>query len=131
MCWTLLPSEVIKSVVVFSGNADFKTEIPSGVQRIRELAGYMRMEAHEVMSEERLQLCVGRLEIARLAISDETDVEHIESLVRRHGGPPNRCRLGGQRLTGLASAPVDWRIGLTWRLGLATSWPASAEFRVR
>lgn len=80
-----LPREAIQSVVVFSGNAEFKTEIPSGVLRIQELAGYIRMQANEIMSEERLQFCVGRLETARLAISDETDVEHIESLARRHG----------------------------------------------
>ena len=37
------------------------------------------------MSLNRLQFCVGRLETARLAISGETDVEHVQSLARRHG----------------------------------------------
>jgi len=32
-----------------------------------------------------VQFCVGRLETARLAISGKTDVEHVQSLERRHG----------------------------------------------
>lgn len=80
-----LPPEAIKSVIVFSGSAEFRTEIPSGVLRLHELAGYIRMQADEIMSEKRLQYCVGQLETARLAISDETDVEHLENVARWHG----------------------------------------------
>ena len=80
-----LPSDAVKSVVVFSGDAEFKTEIPQGVITIGQLAEYVRQQTEEVMSLNRLQFCVGRLETARLAISAETDVEHIQSLARRHG----------------------------------------------
>jgi hypothetical protein len=81
-----LPPEAIKSVVVFSGNAEFKTTIPQGVIAIGDLAEYLAREKAEVMSLNRLQFCVGRLETARLAISGETDVAHIQSLARRFGG---------------------------------------------
>lgn len=80
-----LPPEAIKSVVVFSGNAEFKTETPQGVITIGDLAEYLRHHTEQVMSLNRLQFCVGRLETARLAISGETDVEHIQSLARRLG----------------------------------------------
>ena len=80
-----LPPEAIKSVVVFSGNAEFKTEIPQGVIAIDQLAEYVRHQTSEAMSLNRLQFCVGRLETARLAISGETDVEHVQSLARRFG----------------------------------------------
>ncbi len=80
-----LPPEAIKSVVVFSGNAEFKTTTPHGVIAIGDLAEYLRRQTDEVMSLNRLQFCVGRLETARLAISGETDVEHIQSLARRFG----------------------------------------------
>jgi hypothetical protein len=40
------------------------------------------------MSLNRLQFCVGRLETARLAITRETDVEHIQNLARRFGDGP-------------------------------------------
>lgn len=37
------------------------------------------------MSANRLQFCVGRLETTRLAITKQTDLEHLKSLERRHG----------------------------------------------
>jgi hypothetical protein len=80
-----LPPEAVKSVVVFSGNAEFKTETPKGVIAIDQLAKYLKQQTEEVMSLNRLQFCVGRLETARLAISGETDVEHVQSLARRFG----------------------------------------------
>jgi hypothetical protein len=80
-----LPPGAIKSVVVFTGEADFKTEVPQGVFCISGLIDYLREHTVEVMSLNRVQFCVGRLETARLAISGKTDVEHVQSLERRHG----------------------------------------------
>jgi hypothetical protein len=80
-----LPPGAIKSVVVFTGEAEFKTEVPQGVFHISGLVYYLREHAVEVMSRNRMQFCVGRLETARLAISGKTDVEHVQSLERRHG----------------------------------------------
>lgn len=81
-----LPPAAIKSVVVFTGAAEFKTEIPDGVFSVSGLIDYLRGQTVEVMSQNRVQFCVGRLETARLAISGQTDVEHVQSLERRHGG---------------------------------------------
>ncbi len=80
-----LPPDAIKSVVVFTGQAKFKTGIPEGVFSVSGLVDYLRDQTVEVMSLNRLQFCVGRLETARLAISGQTDVEHVQSLDRRHG----------------------------------------------
>jgi len=80
-----LPPGDIKSVVVFTGEAEFKTEIPQGVFGIAKFMDYLRLQTVEVMSLNRVQFCVGRLETARLAISGKTDVEHVQSLERRHG----------------------------------------------
>ena len=81
-----IPPDVVRSVVVFSGDAEFKTEIPDEVTTIHQLPEYLRQQKEEVMSLNQLQFCVGRLETARLAISAETDLEHIQSVRRRHGG---------------------------------------------
>jgi hypothetical protein len=81
-----LPPDAIKSVVVFTGDAEFMTEIPQGVFSISGLVDYLREETVEVMSLNRVQFCVGRLETARLAISGKTDIEHVQSLERRYGG---------------------------------------------
>lgn len=80
-----LPPGDVKSVVVFAGAAEFKTELPDGVFYISELVGYLREQNVPVMSLNRMQFCVGRLETTRLAISGQTDIEHIESLARWHG----------------------------------------------
>ena len=80
-----LPPEAIRSVVVFTGDAEFKTAVPPGVVHISELTNYLHAQTVEVMSINRVQFCVGRLETARLAISSETDLEHVQSLQRKHG----------------------------------------------
>ena len=55
------------------------------VLSISGLIDYLREQTVEVMSLNRVQFCVGRLETARLAISGKTDVDHVQSLERRHG----------------------------------------------
>lgn len=82
-----LPSEAIKSAVVFTGSAEFKTDMPSGVYTLSGLIDHLKSTTEEVMSVNRVQFCVGRLETARLAITGQTDVEHVKSLQRKHGGP--------------------------------------------
>lgn len=80
-----LPSEAIKPAVVFTGRAEFKTAMPKGVFRPLGLMALVAEQTTEVMSHNRMQFCVGRLETARLAISRETDIEHVQNLERRHG----------------------------------------------
>ena len=80
-----LPQDTIKSLVVFSGDAEFKTEKPLGVFTISEMIEYLKGCTEELLSENRVQFAVGRIETARMAISSKTDVEHVEALKRRHG----------------------------------------------
>jgi hypothetical protein len=81
-----LPAGVVKSVVVFVGDAEFKTEVPPGVFGLSGFEEYLHRQTVELVSVNRLQFCVGRLETARLAISGKTDVEHVRSLAHRHRG---------------------------------------------
>lgn len=80
-----LPSGIIKSVVVFTGEAKFKTEVPHGVFSLSGFVDHVHEQAVEVMSLNRVRFCVGRIETARLAITRETDIEHVQNLERRHG----------------------------------------------
>ncbi len=80
-----LPPGDIRSVVVFTGEAEFRTEVPRGVFSLSGFIDYLREQTAEVMSLNRVQSCVGRLETVRLAISGKTDVEHAQNLERRHG----------------------------------------------
>jgi hypothetical protein len=81
-----LPPHVVKSVVVFAGEAEFKSEVPSGVFSLSGFLKHVQAQTVEVMSVNRVQFCVGRLETVRLAVTGETDIEHVRNLHRRHGG---------------------------------------------
>lgn len=80
-----LPADAIQSLVVFAGEAEFKTDKPSGVFSIPELLDHLRSCNDEVMTTNRMQFCVGRLETARLAVTGRTDLDHVSYLRQRHG----------------------------------------------
>jgi len=80
-----LPRDAVKSVVVFAGEAEFKTATPARVVLLEQLADYIGGHSQPVMSLNRMQFCVGRLETARLALTRETDLAHVEGLARRYG----------------------------------------------
>jgi Nuclease-related domain len=80
-----LPPDAIQPIVVFTGDAEFKTTIPDGVFTLAEFLAYVDRQTTEIMSANRVQFCVGRLETARLAITRTTDVEHVQQLRSRYG----------------------------------------------
>jgi hypothetical protein len=80
-----LPYDAVRSVVVLTGNAKFKTATPPKVFTLKEFIEHVQGQTTEVMSINRVQFCVGRLETTRLSISKQTDVEHIQRVRRRHG----------------------------------------------
>lgn len=78
-----LPKEHIIGVVVFTGDAVFKTKQPQNVYSLESLIKYLKGLEQETLTENRLQFCVGRLECLRLALTRETDIEHINNLNNR------------------------------------------------
>lgn len=78
-----LPSDLVHSAVVFTGDAEFKTAIPNGVFGLDGLVGHIRSFRDDSLSENRVQFCVGRLECKRLALTGATDVEHQAHLTNR------------------------------------------------
>lgn len=57
----------------------------SAVFTLAGFLAYVEGNAAEVMSVNRVQFCVGRLETTRLSITRATDVEHVQGLRRRYG----------------------------------------------
>ncbi len=80
-----LPPKAVTSAVVFTGKAEFKTPITKGVFTLESLCAFIGTQHTEILSSNRLQFCVGRLEANRLALTKTTDVDHVQSLQRRHG----------------------------------------------
>ncbi len=82
-----LPSECIHSVVIFTGDAEFKTEMPINVMKLEKLKSFLRSFSTEAMSENRMQFCIGRIEAQRYALTHETDIEHTKRLNNKYGRP--------------------------------------------
>ena len=80
-----LPKDAIKSVVVFSGDAEFKTDMPKSVFTLPMLIDYLGSCTDELLSLNRVQFSVGRIETARMQVSGKTDVEHVAALQKRYG----------------------------------------------
>jgi hypothetical protein len=80
-----LPAGSVRSIVVFVGVAEIKTPMPEFVLYSSEVVHYVRKQSATIVSRDQLQLCVGRLETARLAVTGETDLEHIRNVERWHG----------------------------------------------
>jgi hypothetical protein len=80
-----VPPEHVHSLVAFTGDAEFKTGRPEGVCDLAGLLQHVEQYTTEVLSENRLQFCVGRLECLRKIISGKTDVEHQEYLRQKYG----------------------------------------------
>lgn len=80
-----LPLTAIIPIVVFTGEAEFKTDKPQGVYYLSELVDAISSYNQELMSENRMQFCVGRIETIRKQISLKTDIEHQIYLDRKYG----------------------------------------------
>jgi len=78
-----VPPENVIGLVVFSGDSTFKTPPPPGVHTLESLVSELSGLKEEVLTENRMQFCVGRLECTRLALTRETDVEHRARLASR------------------------------------------------
>jgi hypothetical protein len=80
-----LESRFIYNIVVFSGSAKFKTEKPDNVYYLDELISAIDNYTNDVISLNRVQFCIGRLEFMRLALTQQTDFEHNFNLRQRFG----------------------------------------------
>jgi hypothetical protein len=76
------------SVVVFTGNAEFKTDMPDNVMRSGRLAGYVLAKSAPILTESEVQRILLRINEAMLERSAETRALHIRNLASKHG--PNK-----------------------------------------
>jgi restriction system protein len=78
-----LPKEHIHSIVVFSGSAVFKTPLPNGVVYLTQLPDLPRTFQDDIITSNRLEFCVGRLECKRYEITGKTDIQHRAYLAKK------------------------------------------------
>jgi len=73
------------SVVVFAGDAEFKTDMPDNVIRSDELAKYVRTKDVPLLTENEMQRILLKINDAMLERSRTTSKEHILNLNRKFG----------------------------------------------
>lgn len=78
-----LPQEQVIGFIVFTDTTEFKTTQPDGVLFLDDLILKLKTYHKELLSENRLQFCVGRIECKRLALTRETDIQHQAHLQAR------------------------------------------------
>ena len=81
----LVPGEQVHSVVVFTGDAEFKTPKPNGVFTPLALISHLHGFTQKSLTVDQLHTGVGRLECTRRLVSRKTDTEHREYLNRHFG----------------------------------------------
>lgn len=78
-----LPEPSIFSVVVFTGDAEFKTDLGPQVLKLGELVSFLERSRPVVFEEREMAWVIGRIEMKRLRRSIETDEYHLNSVRRR------------------------------------------------
>jgi hypothetical protein len=78
-----LPEGAFHGVVVFTGNAEFKTELGPQVIHLHELLAFVQQPRETVLDERQMAYVVGRIEMKRLRRSLETDEYHLNYVRRR------------------------------------------------
>ena len=80
-----LPFSTFKSVVVFTGNCTFKTEIPDEICTCSDLIEYMRSIDTRILSDNQIsEICV-QLTSIKLDTNSRVHREHVRHLRRKHG----------------------------------------------
>ncbi len=82
-----LPAEHFHSLVVFTGDAEFKTDLGPNVIRLGNLIPFLTADRPSLYDERKMTYIVGRIEMKRERRSLETDEYHINHV---------RSRLPGQ-----------------------------------
>lgn len=80
-----VPSTAIHSVVVFVGDSEFKTPMPSNVTHLGGLVTYIRSFTSPVLTKEQVDGVVEKLAQARLPATRDTARKHVQNLKARSG----------------------------------------------
>jgi hypothetical protein len=89
-----LPEDHFYSVVVFTSDAEFKTDLGPNVVQLAGLIPFLTVERPVLYDERKMAYIVGRIEMKRERRSVETDEYHINHVRRRFVGQTSK--LGNQ-----------------------------------
>ena len=78
-----LPATAFSSLVVFTGDAEFKTDLGPTVFKLSQLIGHLAAERPKLFDERQMAYIVGRIEMKRMRRSVETDEYHLNYVRQR------------------------------------------------
>jgi hypothetical protein len=78
-----LPGDNFHAIVVFTGSAEFKTNLGPLVLRLSQLIPLLSADRPIIFNERKMAYIVGRIEMKRMRRSLETDEYHINAVRRR------------------------------------------------
>ena len=87
-----LPAENFHSVVVFTADADFKTDLGPNVLRLAGLIPFLTTERPILYDERKMTYIIGRIEMKRERRSlenDEYHINHVRSRLTGQNAKPN------------------------------------------
>lgn len=79
-----LPIGTFKSIVVFTGDCTFKTEMPDEICTLSDLIEHIHSMDKRILSDEQISEICSQLNSVRLEPTRQTRREHIDHLKRRH-----------------------------------------------
>jgi restriction system protein len=78
-----LPANAFTSLVVFTGDVEFKTDLGPTVLKLHKLIEYLEAKRAVLFDERQMTYIVGRIEMKRMRRSIETDEYHVNYVRRR------------------------------------------------
>lgn len=79
-----IPGDSVHSLIVFVGDAAFKTAMPDNVTQGRAFVRYIRSRQEVVFNDERVQALTSAIESGRLQAGIATNRAHVKNLKQRH-----------------------------------------------
>ena len=80
-----LPESAFIGVVVFTGDADFKSELGPQVLQLNQVLDFVAQPREKALDERQMAYVVGRIEMKRLRRSLETDEYHLNYVRKKIG----------------------------------------------
>lgn len=80
----LVPQQAFYNMVLFVGDAEFKTQLPEGVFNDQQWIAYIKSFQQALLSTDQIAMIQQRLEMVSLEKSWKTNREHVTQLKQRH-----------------------------------------------
>ena len=78
-----LPESAFIGVVVFTGNAELRTDLGPNTMLLNQLLEFIEQRRERILDERQMAYVVGRIEMKRLGRSSETDEYHVNYVRKR------------------------------------------------